>query len=225
VTQDPNRDNLERVVEALGDIIDELMLVGGSAIGPLITDPARPPVRSTLDVDLVAEVAALTDYYSLSARLRRRGFVEGELVCRWHKEDLIVDVLPTDGAVLGFSNRWYASAVAHAQTTRLASGRHIRIIDPVHLIATKIEAFHQRGGGDYLHHDIEDLVTLIDGRPTIADEVLAAPDTVRRHLQAELGSLLANPDFVDRMSGHLGSTEHRGRKDIVLARMRKIVGG
>jgi hypothetical protein len=134
VTQDSNRGNLERVVEALGDIIDELMLVGGSAIGPLITDPA-------------------------------------------------------------------------------------------HLLATKIEAFHQRGGGDYLHHDIEDLVTLIDGRPTIADEVLAAPDTVRRHLQAELGSLLANHDFVDRMSGHLGSTENRGRKNIVLARMKKIVGG
>jgi hypothetical protein len=55
--------------------------------------------------------------------------------------------------------------------------------------------------------------------------VLAAPDSVRRYLQDELGSLLANPDFVDRMSGHLGSTEHRGRKDIVLARMRKIVGG
>lgn len=60
--------------------------------------------------------------------------------------------------------RWYASAVAYARTIRLASGRHIRIIDPAHLLATKIEAFHQRGGGDHLHHDSEDLVTLIDGR-------------------------------------------------------------
>lgn len=59
-----------------------------------------------------------------------------------------------------------------------------------------VEAFHQRGGGDHLHHDSEDLVTLIDGR--------------RRLL---------------KMPGHLGSTEYRSRQDIVPARMWKIVGG
>ena len=59
---DPNLAVVSLVARALGSLRDEFMLVGGCAVGLMITDQARPPVRPTLDVDLVAEIASITDY-------------------------------------------------------------------------------------------------------------------------------------------------------------------
>lgn len=43
-------------------------------------------------------------------------------------------------------------------------------------IATKLEAFADRGGGDFLaSHDLEDITTVTDGRPELTDEAAAAP--------------------------------------------------
>lgn len=226
MNHDPNLAILEMAVDALGPLLDELVLVGGCAIGLLITDRARPPVRQTVDVDLLTEVAPRTDYYALCERLKERGFKEhtGEVMCRWSKEDLLVDIMPTDESILGFTNPWYARAVAHADRHRLSGGQEIRLINAVYFLATKVEAFHDRGGGDYLHHDIEDIVTLVDGRESIVDEVLAADDEVRDFLREEFDNLLADPVFTDRMSWHLAPNDQRGRKEIILARMRKIAG-
>jgi hypothetical protein len=39
MSPDPNLPHLERVVDFLGDLADELMLVGGCAAGLLVNDP------------------------------------------------------------------------------------------------------------------------------------------------------------------------------------------
>ncbi len=40
----------------------------------------------------------------------------------------------------------------------------IRILDGVHFCATKVESFLGRGQGDFFHHDIEDVVAIVDAR-------------------------------------------------------------
>ena len=42
---DPNLAKVELIAEAIGDLADDLVFVGGCAAGLLITDPAAPPVR------------------------------------------------------------------------------------------------------------------------------------------------------------------------------------
>jgi hypothetical protein len=76
MNQDPNVGSVERVVEALGVLVDEMVLVGGCAVGLLMTDNGRPPIRQTIDVDLVTEVTPLSSYYQLHDRLRALGFKE-----------------------------------------------------------------------------------------------------------------------------------------------------
>lgn len=104
---DPNTNVLELVADALGPLRDELVLVGGCSVGLLITDQARPPVRQTVDVDLIAEVSSVADYYtSLSPKLYERGFApspDEENFCRWKKGSLIVDVMPTEQGIFGHS--------------------------------------------------------------------------------------------------------------------------
>lgn len=62
---DPNVARVEVVAAALGDLCEELVFVGGCAASLLIDAPSAPPSRVTYDVDVIAEVAALSGYSAL----------------------------------------------------------------------------------------------------------------------------------------------------------------
>lgn len=220
---DPNLASLELAAQALGPLLDELVLVGGCAVGLLITDPSVPPVRATLDVDLLTEVTPLSSYYALQERLRERGFVEcPEVICRWQRGALKLDVMPTDARVLGFTNPWYATVARTAQRHTLPSGAVLQAISAPLFLATKLTSFRSRGEGDYLHHDMEDIVNLLDGRPTLVDEVRADSAEVQDFLYDECEALLLDARFADRLPWLLGArTERVGG---VLKQVRRLCG-
>jgi predicted nucleotidyltransferase len=227
MTADPNLGVIELAASALGILTQELVLVGGCAVGLLITDPARTPVRQTVDVDLVAEVTTLASYHELGEKLRKRGFSErptDSVICRWAKGTLVIDVMPTDEKVLGFTNAWYTPAVLHAQVHSLPSGQKIRLITSPYFLATKLESFASRANGDYTHHDMEDIVTVIDGRVGIMDEVLRSHQNVRNFLMDEIEALLADSSFIDRLPWLLNPNDLDARRTEVLSRMRRIAG-
>jgi hypothetical protein len=203
---DPNVAKVELVAQALGDLREELVFVGGCAVGLLLTDPAAAPPRVTYDVDLVAEVAALRGYHRLESEFSRRGFERDMAadapICRWRFQQLEVDLMPTDPGVLGFANRWYPLAVASAQRVRLPSGTAIRLIGAAAFMGTKFEAFADRGRNDLLgSHDAEDIINLVDGRPELAAEVARAPQELRHYLAERCSNLLTRPDFADALTG------------------------
>jgi len=129
---DPNLPLLEDAAHKLAPFLDEVVFVGGVMLGLLITDLAAAPIRGTNDVDVIAEIITYAGYVEFSERLRKAAFTEdaGEqpLTCRWHNDNLILDVLPLSTEVLGFTNRWYALALEHASRFTLPSGRSIRVI-------------------------------------------------------------------------------------------------
>ena len=84
-------------VQQLDDLADRVVFLGGCATGLLLTDMAAPPIRFTLDVDVITEVATLAEYYRLAEQLHDRGFKEdtsddapiyrwkaGRILLRWH---------------------------------------------------------------------------------------------------------------------------------------------
>ncbi len=72
----------------------------------------------------------------------------------------------------------------------------IRLITAALFLATKFEAFHGRGQNDYLaSHDLEDLITVIDGRQELVDEVKNVDSELRRYIAIELKRLLGESDF------------------------------
>ena len=146
---DANTAMVERVAAALGALRERVVFVGGCATGLLLTDPAAAAIRTTLDVDLVVEIADRAAYRGLEKDLLWRGFRHDASpqapICRWTLDDLVVDVMPTDPSLLGFSNRWYPEALRTAHRRDLPSGLPIRIVDPPCFIATKLEAFYGRG--------------------------------------------------------------------------------
>lgn len=224
---DPNIHSLELVAHALGDLLQELVLVGGCAVGLLITDKARPAVRQTIDVDLVTEVTPIANYYEFCDKLRKQGFreAEGEVICRWTKGALIVDIMPSDEKVLGFTNQWYPLVLQTSQTSKLPSGIGIRHVTAPLFVATKLVSFYDRGQGDYMHHDVEDIINVVDGRPELVSEILASPTKVREFIQDEVDALLGDQSFTDSITRHLRPGQfEQARAPIILERLRALAG-
>lgn len=226
---DPNRATLETIVAALGDLRHEMVLVGGCSVGLLISDPASPPVRETIDVDLVAEVAHVHSYYTLCDKLRARGFsqsAEEEHMCRWVKGALKLDVMPSEDVLHHSTNRWYPMVVTTATEAVLSNGLAVRVVSPPLFIATKLEAFYDRGQGDFVtSHDLEDIINVVDGRPELIAEVNAAPPEVRLYLREEFDDLLATRGFVDAIPMHLRSDAvSQARFTLILDRLRQLAG-
>lgn len=143
--------------------------VGGATTGLLVTAPAAP--RSTLDVEVLVEGSSYAEYPSvlvpvLRSLAAREDVSEGAPLCRWLLNGVLVDVMPTDTRVLGFSSRSWPAALASATEHRAPDGTLIRVVDAPHFLATKLEAFLGRGEGDFLSSkDIEDIMAVADGRP------------------------------------------------------------
>jgi hypothetical protein len=107
----------------------------------------------------------------------------GAPLCRWQYEGISIDVMPCDESVLGFSNGWYKPGIANSIRYQLPSGRQILIFSTPYLLASKIEAFIGRGGGNfYFSSDIEDIVALLDGRFSLFEEVQQGDDEVKAFL-------------------------------------------
>ncbi|MEW8534612.1 MAG: hypothetical protein AB2565_12660 [Candidatus Thiodiazotropha endolucinida] len=229
--QNPNLKILTQAVERLGALSNEMVFLGGCATGLLITDKAAPPLRVTKDVDTIVEASTLAAYQRFSEKLRKQGFREdfsdGAPLCRWLADDVILDMMPTDSRILGFGNRWYESALKHAEVTTLPSGRNIRMVTAPYFLSTKMEAFDGRGRGDYLlSHDIEDMIAVLDGRPEIVNDVQTADQELIENVRARFAQLLSDNRFIAALSGHIpGDQASQARVGLVINRIEAIVKG
>lgn len=229
---------LERAAQELAPFLDEVAFVGGATIALWITDEGAPSPRVTKDVDLVVEVASRAGWYRFEERLRAHGLrndSSSRVICRWKAgspgDELVVDLMPGDASILGFENRWQRPALDHADTVPLPSGQRIRAISPPYLLATKLEAWSGRGGGDHLRsHDLEDIIRLVDGRAEVVGEVSDASDDLRSFLSHEIATLLDQSRFLDAIDGTVvgfgrGSSGDGDRvEEIVLPRLCALAG-
>lgn len=221
---------LDLAADALGELLDEVVFVGGATVTLWITDPGAPPVRPTKDVDVVVEVTTSSAFHDFETRLRERSFAEDQedgVICRWrHPSGLILDAMPSEPGILGFENRWQGAAIPYAVERELPSAARIRAVSPPYLLATKLEAFNGRGSRDFLgSRDFGDIIALVDGRQELVDEVAHAPDDVRTYIATELTDHLADPRFADGLFGALRpDVASQGRAEvIVLPRLRALM--
>lgn len=196
---------VERVAVALAPLLDQLVLVGGCATAFLVPQPEDRTLRPTEDVDYIVPAFSYGDFAEWGSRLRQLGFAEFPdegVICRWMINGIRVDFMPVEGRILGFTNRWYAEAVRDPELFTLESGLQVRVVNVPVFLATKFEAFGDRGGGDYVaDSDIEDVITVLAFRPESADLIAAAAPEVRQYLCEQGRQLLDRANVLDIIAG------------------------
>jgi hypothetical protein len=151
--------------------------------------------------------------------------MRGGVRCRWVIDHILVDLMPTDERILGFSNRWYSAAIKHAVDDVLPDGQHIARVSAPYFIATKIDAFIGRGNHDFImSHDFEDLMTVIDGREELIHECMHCDDPQLRGYIAERFSLwLRDRHFMQALPCHLPPDDSSTQRYTILEnRIRKL---
>jgi predicted nucleotidyltransferase len=215
---DHNYELIEFVAEGLGEaFLAEVAFVGGCTTAMLVTDTAvLDDIRFTDDVDLVIELAGISAWNHLTERLAAKGFKitgEDEVNCRFRFNDVVVDVMPSDPAVLGYANRWFVEGLARADKITLPSGTAIQIFQPAYFLATKLEAFAGRGNGDPYHKDVEDMIILIDGRPELLEELRQTDKDLKAFITEGIHKLMAldGVGYVIESSGSVQANPGRGQ--------------
>ena len=221
---------LMRVVDRLAPLLDRFVFLGGVVTELLITSAAAGSPRQTKDVDVVVNVLNLGEYSeTLRERFLACGLIEdtspGAPVCRWCLDDLIVDIMPTRGEILDFSCEWYQVAFDTAQPTMLPNGSTIRLVTPACFLATKLAAFGDRGRRNPMaSHDLEDLVSVIDGRRAIVADLAAAPPDLRAYVADRLTHFLARGDAEVLVAAQLmPDSDSQDRLPFVVDRIRSLI--
>jgi len=105
-------------------------------------------------------------------------------------------------------------------------GKQIRLLPAPYFLATKLEAFECRGKNDYLmSRDMEDIVTVLDGRSEIVSEVQKAGKELKDYLAVRCSMLLNERDFLDALPGHLQpDAASQARSALIIDQLKTIAG-
>jgi hypothetical protein len=166
--------NIVRIVavaRALVELNEEVVFIGGAVVSLYSNKPELMDLRVTDDVDIVIEIANRGKYIQLQERLRALGFqedIESNVICRWKINGIVVDIMPNDPDIIGFTNPWYEEGYKH-KIVKTVKDIEVNIFSAPYFLATKLVALKTRPSGpdgkaiDWRwSQDFEDIVKVIN---------------------------------------------------------------
>jgi predicted nucleotidyltransferase len=203
-----NITRIKAVYNALGELRDRVVFVGGATVS-LYADRQAPDVRETDDVDILVEISSRWKYADLEEQLRNMGFkndLDSKFLGRYLLPGLIVDVMPTEESILGFSNKWYSEGFRTAIDCIIDEKHTVKIFTAPHFVASKLEAFKNRGNNDgRLSDDFADIVFILENRRSIWTDIYNSEKELKEYLKDEFSRLQKNPyieEWIDAHSEH-----------------------
>ncbi len=221
-------DSLHLVARHFNGLNIPYTFLGASVLPLLVDNAAALEIRPTIDIDLSVEVVTLVELYAMEERLRARGFRhdtrEGAPICRWVVEEVTVDIMPTESAVLGMASEWFHEAVKTAVKMDLGDGVQAPVIKRPYFLATKLTAYRDRGAKDpCMSKDLEDIVTLFDGCQKTDCLLGEGSPSLQTFITSGMRAHLETPEFVEAVEGCFRADPvSRERSRIVLERMRAV---
>jgi hypothetical protein len=213
------------VAQALGDLNDFVVFVGGAVVSIYADDKAADEVRPTQDIDLTLTLIDINQQ-DLDKQLAERGFhldIHGHANCSYKYKDIAVDIMASTDTMLGPTNRWYAIGFDSLQQITIEATA-IQILSAPCYLATKFEAFSHRGQNDYrTSHDFEDIIYVIDNRTTIVSEIEQSKDKVKEFLREQLSRVANSPYSEEILSAHLHPLILNARYPMLLEKIRSVI--
>jgi hypothetical protein len=191
------------VAKALAELNKDVVFVGGAVVSLYSQKPHLIDLRVTDDIDVIIEIANRGKYILLQERLRTLGFAEdteSNIICRWKVQGIVVDIMPNDDSILGFSNPWYNEGYQN-RIKITVSDQEIQIFTAPYFIASKIIALNSRMDGDQLFdwrwsRDFEDIMKIIS-EIDMFDESTFMSDEVKLFIREAFDSFRKDLNFLE----------------------------
>lgn len=217
---------VKQVADALGELKDEVLFVGGSIAGLYADDPVASEPRPTKDVDVSVQVASYTEMNKLSELLVKKGFspaADASILYRYKLDDIIVDFIPFEPTSLGPTNSWLKPGFDVSVDYDL-EGTNIRILPVAYFLASKWEAFLSRGKNDPISsHDLEDFIYVIDYHLGLVNAILSSDDKVKNYLKDACDYILTLPDRDIFIEAQLIPSIATDRRKLIIEKLEKII--
>lgn len=172
------------VASALKEIKDQVVFVGGAVVSLYTDDPAADEIRPTKDVDMTLNIVNLSEWVTIQEKLAGMGIHPdpfGHAICSYRYKDIPLDIMSAEDGPLGSANRWFKIGFADLQKVDV-HGEEVQILSAPCYLATKFEAYNDRGTNYRTSHDIEDVVYVLDNRTTLVEEVLSADKAIKDYI-------------------------------------------
>ena len=221
--------NLAAVAEvaaALGILNEDVVFVGGAVLSLYTDDPAADEIPPTQDIDLTLDIVSFHHWAELQQSLSKLGFYpdpSGHAICSYKYKDIAVDIMATEDGPFGPSNPWYKPGFENLWTVKIKD-QIIKILSAPYYLATKFEAFKNRGNDYRTSHDIEDIIYVIDNRSCIVEEIKESEAKVFAYLKHELLHLKAQGHLKEVLMAHIHPLMIEDRLPLVEDKVNRIIG-
>lgn len=221
-----NRKVIKTIANALGELNQKVVYVGGAVVSLYIDDTAAEDIRPTKDIDITLEIASLGELEALREDLSKKGFKqshEDNVICRFRFEDIKIDVMATKAIGWAPANPWFASGFKSAQSIEV-NGKSIKILTLPYFLATKFSAFYERGGKDpRFSHDFEDIVYLLNYTSNFQELIIDSDPKVQECLKGAFLNILNDDLLQEAILGNIHYDEQEFRFEKIINQLKAIV--
>lgn len=213
------------VAAALKELKEDMVFVGGAVISLYTDDPAADEIRPTQDVDLTTSIIKLSHWEKLQRKLSELGFhadPDGHSICSYKYKNIPVDIMSTDDGPFGPANKWYKLGLDNLWIVK-ANNEEIRILSAPCFLATKFEAFNDRGSDYRTSHDIEDVIYVIDNRVDIVAELANCKPEIRAFVKEQLQNIVSKGLLKEVLVSHIHPLVVEGRLPVVEEKIMQIL--
>ena len=223
-----NSERLQVIAEALQDLNERIVYVGGVMAGLYATDPTATEPRTTIDVDCVVNSTSYREHSAFEELLRARHFQNDQSpdapLCRWIYKGEQVDVMSMEENVLAFGNPWYRPGFDKREPFMLPSGETIYRLSVTYYIATKIDALLSRGGSDWRGaKDFEDIIYVLNYCSDFIERFKTEDANVQSFVSEQFDRMLKRPNIAEEIECAIASDEIE-RTDLILEILKTIAG-
>ena len=216
---------VSEVAQALLELKDQMVFIGGAVVSLYADDPAADEIRPTGDIDMTINLMNFSNWVRMQERLAKLGFFPdpyGQAICSYKYKDIPVDIMPAEDSQFGPSNKWYKIGFQDLWNVK-AMDEEIQILSAPAYLATKFAAFNDRGGDYRTSHDFEDIIYILDNRMAIVSEIEKAHPDINEFLHQEFLKIRQSPFLEEILSAHIHPLVLEDRYLVVLEKINQIL--
>ena len=216
---------VEKVALALEEINNEVIYVGGAVVSLYVTDEGAEQPRPTKDIDISVQVSTYAQMDKLRERLALKKIFPApkeKIMYRYTYEEILIDFIPFEETPLGPTNSWLKRGFDYAYTIEVGQ-LAIKILPVSLFLATKWEAFKNRGSDPRSSHDFEDIVYVIDNNLEVVEEIFNGTKNVQSYLKEMSREILNHPSRNEIIECHINPFTANERREMVVEKLKRIL--